>query len=102
MSYFSQLPSNFEPTKIGYKKYLKAMLVTDYDGINTPLFCLNFAEFQNQATNKVADLENRLQISVDYWQQLLLNGADDTDESSEAYFCKTNCRKMVEELDKLL
>jgi len=102
MSVSSQLPSNFQPTKTGYKKYLKAMFVSNYDGINTPLFCLNFAEFQNQATDKVSDLENRLEISVNYWQKLLLNGADDTDESSEAYFCKTNCRKIVKELDKLL
>ena len=98
---FTSLPSDFNPTKTGYKKYLKSTGV-DYDGVNTPLFSLTFSEFQNQATDKVVELENRLDIAVNYWQQLLLNGADDTDESSEAYFCKTNCRKMVEELDKLL
>jgi len=97
----SVLPSQFKPTKVGYKKYLKAKGF-DYDGFNTPLYALTFEQFKYQATDKVAEIEARLELLNNNLYHLIYDlGQDETVKGTDAYHLNINIKKLVYQLDEL-
>lgn len=97
----SVLPSQFKPTKIGYKKYLKAKGF-NYDGFNTPLYALNFEQFKYQATDKSSEIESRLDFLNNNLYHLIYDlGQDENIKGSDAYHLNINIKKLVYELDKI-
>lgn len=97
----SVLPSQFKPTKRGYKSYLKAKGF-NYDGINTPMFALSFPEFLSHSQNKVDVLEKRLDVlSEKFYHLTYVVGQDEYDSSTDAYHLNINIKKLVYQLDEL-
>jgi len=95
------LPLNFKPNKNGYKKYLKANGFS-YDGINTPLYALTFEQFKYEATDKIAEIEERLDfLNKNLFHLIYDLGQDETDRCTDAYHLNINIKKLVYQLDKL-
>ena len=98
----SVLPSQFKPTKKGYKSYLKSKGF-DYDGVNTPMFAISYPEFLSQSRDRIKDLESRIEKMVNDLHYLTYTlGQDEYDSSTDAYHLNINLRKAVYELDSLL
>ena len=97
----SILPSQFKPTKVGYKKYLKAKGF-NYDGFNTPMYALTFQQFKYEATDKIAEIEERLDLLNKNLYHLIYDlGQDEEAKGTDAYHLNLNIKKLVYQLDEL-
>ena len=96
-------PADFEPTKGGYRKYLKALGVTNYDGIHSPFFAISLEQFKHveRPALDLKRLDAELETINAKWYEALILGQDDSDPRTDAFHLKKNALRVVRQMEVL-